>query len=84
MDVGLLFVWCVVVRELTYETSGDSFGPSFMSDRLLTSRPIRIEDGRDVRGWGLMRRRAEREDATGSCSCRLLVGLIVCGMRNKE
>ncbi|KAJ1109363.1 hypothetical protein NDU88_006725 [Pleurodeles waltl] len=41
-----------VVRELTYETSGDSFGPSFMSDRLLTSRPIRIEDGRDVRGRG--------------------------------
>ncbi|KAJ1136884.1 hypothetical protein NDU88_003298 [Pleurodeles waltl] len=54
---------------------GTVLGPSSMLDRLLTSRPIRIEDGRDVRG----RRkegRAEREDPTGSCSCRLLVGLI--------
>ncbi|KAJ1181331.1 hypothetical protein NDU88_006539 [Pleurodeles waltl] len=40
-----------VVRELTYETRGTGFGPSSMFDRLLTSRPIRIEDGRDVRGW---------------------------------
>ncbi|KAJ1213295.1 hypothetical protein NDU88_000933 [Pleurodeles waltl] len=39
-----------VVRELTYETRETGFGPSFMFDRLLTSRPIRIEDGRDVRG----------------------------------
>ncbi|KAJ1197462.1 hypothetical protein NDU88_001320 [Pleurodeles waltl] len=58
---------------------GTVFGPSSMLDRLLTSRPIRIEDGRDV-GGRRKEERAEREDATGSCSCRLLVGLIVCGM----
>ncbi|KAJ1107504.1 hypothetical protein NDU88_004894 [Pleurodeles waltl] len=54
---------------------GTVLGPSSMLDRLLTSRPIRIEDGRDV-GGRRKEERAEREDATGTCSCRLLVGLI--------
>ncbi|KAJ1087328.1 hypothetical protein NDU88_000508 [Pleurodeles waltl] len=44
---------------------GTVFGPSSMLDRLLTSRPIRIEDGRDV-GGRRKEERAEREDATGS------------------
>ncbi|KAJ1175177.1 hypothetical protein NDU88_000468 [Pleurodeles waltl] len=39
-----------VVRELTYETGRERIGPSSMFGRLTTSRPIRIEDGRDVRG----------------------------------
>ncbi|KAJ1205609.1 hypothetical protein NDU88_001037 [Pleurodeles waltl] len=39
-----------VVCELTYETGRDRIGPSSMFGRLMTSRPIRIEDGRDVRG----------------------------------
>ncbi|KAJ1110660.1 hypothetical protein NDU88_008008 [Pleurodeles waltl] len=44
---------------------GTVLGPSSMLDRLLTSRPIRIEDGRDV-GGRRKEGRAEREDATGS------------------
>ncbi|KAJ1175178.1 hypothetical protein NDU88_000469 [Pleurodeles waltl] len=40
----------IVVRELTYETGRERIGPSSMFGRLTTSRPIRIEDGRDVRG----------------------------------
>ncbi|KAJ1098563.1 hypothetical protein NDU88_003672 [Pleurodeles waltl] len=39
-----------VVPELTYETRTAKCGPSSMLYRLLTSRPIRIEDGRDVGG----------------------------------
>ncbi|KAJ1098565.1 hypothetical protein NDU88_003674 [Pleurodeles waltl] len=39
-----------VVRELTYETRTAKCGPSSMLYRLLTSRPIRIEEGRDVGG----------------------------------
>ncbi|KAJ1196613.1 hypothetical protein NDU88_000479 [Pleurodeles waltl] len=39
-----------VVRELTYETGRERISPSSMFGRLTTSRPIRIEDGRDVRG----------------------------------
>ncbi|KAJ1089440.1 hypothetical protein NDU88_002591 [Pleurodeles waltl] len=48
-----------VVRELTYETRTAKCGPSSMLYRLLTSRPIRIEDGRDVSG----RREGERSGA---------------------
>ncbi|KAJ1181869.1 hypothetical protein NDU88_007068 [Pleurodeles waltl] len=39
-----------VVRELTYETRGAEGSPSSMLGRLLTSQPIRIEDGCDVGG----------------------------------
>ncbi|KAJ1181947.1 hypothetical protein NDU88_007146 [Pleurodeles waltl] len=39
-----------VIRELTYETGRERIGPSSMFGRLTTLRPIRIEDGRDVRG----------------------------------
>ncbi|KAJ1181332.1 hypothetical protein NDU88_006540 [Pleurodeles waltl] len=61
------------------------FGPSSMFDHLLTSRPIRIEDGRDVRGRREGReKKAEREDATRRRSRRLLVGLIVSGMKIKN
>ncbi|KAJ1211213.1 hypothetical protein NDU88_006574 [Pleurodeles waltl] len=38
------------VRELTHETRAAECGPSSMLGCLLTSRPIRIEDGRDVGG----------------------------------
>ncbi|KAJ1148244.1 hypothetical protein NDU88_001081 [Pleurodeles waltl] len=70
-----------VVRELTYETGRDRIGPSSMFGRLMTSRPIRIEDGRDVRG----RRGGEAEARTkrGFAAGRLLVGLISCG-KNKR
>ncbi|KAJ1154663.1 hypothetical protein NDU88_007406 [Pleurodeles waltl] len=43
-------VMCLSYVKLTYETRGTGFGPSFVFDLLMTSRPIRIEDGRDVRG----------------------------------
>ncbi|KAJ1194629.1 hypothetical protein NDU88_003917, partial [Pleurodeles waltl] len=41
---------------------GGQGGPSSMFDRLLTSRPIRIEDGRDVRGRreGRVRKRSAK------------------------
>ncbi|KAJ1170976.1 hypothetical protein NDU88_002847 [Pleurodeles waltl] len=42
--------WPGVVRELTHETRAAECGPSSMLDYLLTSRPIRIKDGRDVGG----------------------------------
>ncbi|KAJ1137167.1 hypothetical protein NDU88_003580 [Pleurodeles waltl] len=49
-----------VVRELTYETGRDRIGPSTMFGRLTTSRPIRIEDGRDGLVWGMLRQAPRR------------------------
>ncbi|KAJ1205604.1 hypothetical protein NDU88_001032 [Pleurodeles waltl] len=47
-----------------YETGRDRIGPSSMFGRLMTSRPIRIEDGRDIRGRrGRQQREARRSAA---------------------
>ncbi|KAJ1204749.1 hypothetical protein NDU88_000187 [Pleurodeles waltl] len=53
----------------------------FSPGRLMTPRPIRSEDGRDVRG----RRggKAEARTKRGVAAGRLLVGLIPCG-KNKR
>ncbi|KAJ1148243.1 hypothetical protein NDU88_001080 [Pleurodeles waltl] len=58
-----------VVRELTYETGRDRIGPSSMFGRLMTSRPIRIEDGRDVRG-----RRGREGEKREEARCCALAG----------
>ncbi|KAJ1088881.1 hypothetical protein NDU88_002035 [Pleurodeles waltl] len=54
-----------------------------MFSRLTTSRPIRIEDGRDVGGW---RGRDGREARTSAVlrAGRLLVGLVSCGKTIKD
>ncbi|KAJ1145954.1 hypothetical protein NDU88_012237 [Pleurodeles waltl] len=49
--------------------------------RLMTPRPIRSEDGRDVRGW--RGGKAEARTKRGVAAGRLLVGLISCG-KNKR
>ncbi|KAJ1088882.1 hypothetical protein NDU88_002036 [Pleurodeles waltl] len=55
----------------------------FVMSRLTTSRPIRIEDGRDVRG---RRGRDGREARTSAVlrAGRLLVGLVSCGKTIKD
>ncbi|KAJ1208638.1 hypothetical protein NDU88_004021 [Pleurodeles waltl] len=53
----------------------------FVMRRLMTPRPIRSEDGRDVRGW--RGGKAEARTKRGVAAGRLLVALISCG-KNKR
>ncbi|KAJ1158506.1 hypothetical protein NDU88_011194 [Pleurodeles waltl] len=87
--LGLNAQWTQYASELTCVpgqrglclTFRDDLVPSIMLRRLMTPRPIRSEDGRDVRG----RRggKAEARTKRGVAAGRLLVGLISCG-KNKR
>ncbi|KAJ1191877.1 hypothetical protein NDU88_001191 [Pleurodeles waltl] len=73
-----------VVRELTHKTRAAVCGPSSMLDRLLTSRPIWIEDGRDVGGGARGTGKRSARDAAGCARGGSSWALLFNGRKNKE